>query len=282
MNEKTTMSRLSVFLFGAFVFILGASHSLLENFYFLTYILLIFLSFLSGGLLQKNKTLFRVKVLIFMMPSLVLFPVFNFYVREYPVNFCFLYPIFIYLMFIAGHSVKLKKNIVKSAVILFLSMIFIASSYFYMPVFLFYVNKKELNKPLPKVELMNLVGRQVEQDIFINKITILFFLGKKSEIDAISKKYENNNRVVVAKIVEESAFIQKNNHIVRDSVYNSYNLYFDENNLFLEKLDFKRKPGVFIVDKNSKIRYVHYMDYNHVTSFFYKKVIEEIDNLIAE
>jgi len=56
MNEEKTISRLSVFIFGAMVFLIGIYHTFPSNVYWLSVILSTSSSFLSGLFLRKNIT----------------------------------------------------------------------------------------------------------------------------------------------------------------------------------------------------------------------------------
>jgi len=282
MNEKITLSKLSVFLFGAFVFIISAYHTIGASLFWLIFILSGSLSFLSGILLRKNETAFKLKSIIFMSSSLILFPVFNFYIRDYPFNYCFIYPILIYLMFVAGHSLKFKNQILKSSLILFFSILFIASSYYYVPMFLFYVNKTETKKQMAEFELIDLKGNKITQESIKDKTIVLFFSGKPLEIDAISQKYSKNKDILVAKVTGDGVCCQNIKGIKRNTVYNSYPTYFDTDNKFLHNLNLDRKPSVILIDKNFKVRYIHVLDYRHGYYYYYKNLEKELDYLLIE
>lgn len=281
MNEKIKISRLSVFIYGSLTYIFGAYHQFERNLFWMTFVFSISLSFLSGILLRKNSTPFKTKLLIFMSSSLVMFPVFNYYVRNYSFSFCFIFPIIIFLMFIAGHSIRFKRNILKSSLILFFSVIFIAGSYFYFPIFMFHINKIQIEKQLTDFELTELNGEKLKENDFREKVILFFFKGENSKIHEISKHFLKNNDVYVAKIIEESVYVH-NHKDIKGGITSGYNVLFDGNNNFFEESGLERKPGALLIDKNMNIRYIHYLNYFHESDYFYKSLTNEIVFLLSE
>ena len=184
-------------------------------------------------------------------------------------------------MFVAGHSVKYKKNVLKSSLILFFSVIFIAGSYLYFPVFMFHINKIQAETQLTNFELTELNGEKLKENDFKKKVVLFFFKGNNSKIDEISKHFNKNNDVYVAKIVEESVFVHNYKGIIRDTAYN-YNILFDGNNNFFKELDTETTPGAVIINKNLTVRYVHNKDYYHETDYFYSSLIKEVNLLLSE
>ena len=284
MSEEKIISRLSVFIFGAVVFVGGIYHSFPGNMYWLSFILSGSFSFLSGIFLRKNKTPFKIKSLLFMSSILIMFPVFNFYVRKTPFNYCFIYPIVIYIMFLAGHSINFKEKVVKSMGILLISVIFLASSYFYVPYLLFQINSEKANVQINNIELYKLNGEKFTEKDAVNKVILFFYRGSLTKLDNLAKHFKNEKKVLIYYVFEEDEHFH-NLETIKDFNIDkrySFKVLFDKDNKFGKSLKFDKTPAAFIVDKNLKIREIFYNKYFFYGSYYVKRIIKDINLLLKE
>ncbi len=284
MNEQTAISRLSVFIFGAMVFVIGIYHTFLSNLFWLSFILSASASFLSGIFLRKNTTPFKMKSLLYMSSMLVMFPVFNFYLRETPFKFCFIFPLVIYFMFLAGHSLNFKKKKIKSGIILILSLVFIAGSYFYIPYLLFHINEKNINKKINKLEILKSDGNIINKKDINDKVVLFFYNGDVYKLNEIAIHFKNNDGVLIYYVFEENELYHNLEEIKKTKLVTnfSFDVLFDKDNKFLKELNFDKKPGAFLVDKNMKIRKLYMNRYFFFGDYYPKKITLEINRLLNE
>ncbi len=175
MNEKITISRLSVFLAGATVFTVGIFHTYPHGIYWLSFIISASLSFISGLLFRRNETPYKTKLVLFMIPHLFMFVFFYLYFPDIPGILPVIFISSILLMFVAGLKIDLKQKKTKSAVLLFTSLIFIAGSYFYFPAIMFYCSEKEANIKVPDFEIQDSEGIGFTKDDFKGKVLCVVF-----------------------------------------------------------------------------------------------------------
>lgn len=282
MNEKKVISRLSVFIFGAMVFIIGIYHTFLSDVYWLSYILSASASFLSGIFLRKNSTSFKIKSIIYMSSMFVMFPVFNFYIRKSPLEFCFVFPIVIYIMFLAGHSLTFKGQKVKSFLVLLLSLVFISSSYFYVPYFLFRINEKVVIQPIKQVELLSTDNDTLTSETAKGKVILLFHGQNIQVLDKIAEKFINNEDVLISYIFRENEFYHNLSDIksLKFGEKYKFKVLFDKDNQFFNKLNYNQIPGAVLIDKKLTIRRLYMNKYYFFGNYYSRKIIEEINSLL--
>jgi len=215
---------------------------------------------------------------------LVMFPLFNFYVRETPFKFCFIFPLVIYLMFLAGHSLKYKTKFLKSLIITVLSVIFIAGSYFYIPFLMFHLNEKQTEQKIDKIELLKINGEKLSETDIKGKTVLFYFQGNILKLDEIANVFKDNDKVLVYYVFEENQFYH-NLKIIRELNFKekyTFNVLFDKDNLFSKSLNFDKMPGAFLVDKNLNIRMLYFNEYFFYGNYYSKKIINQITDLVSE